>query len=120
MIVKGGLVAWAQMGDANASIPSPEPVISRPMFAATNVRKSSIAFVSKKALSKNVGEAYGLQKRVEAVKDIRGVTKKDMKLNNIMPRIEVDPETYRVTADGVELKCDPANELPLTQRYFLF
>ncbi len=120
LIVKGGLVAWAQMGDANASIPSPEPVISRPMFAASNVGKSSIAFVSKLAAKKSVGKTYGLQKRVEPVCNIRGVTKKDMKLNDVMPKIEVDPETYKVTADGVELKCEPAQELPLAQRYFLF
>ena len=120
LIVKGGFVAWAQMGDANASIPSPEPVISRPMFAAANVGKSSIAFVSKIAAKKSVGKTYGLQKRVEPVCNIRGVTKKDMKLNDVMPKIEVDPETYKVTADGVELKCEPAKELPLAQSYFLF
>ena len=118
LIVKGGLVAWAQMGDANASIPSPEPVISRPMFAASNVGKSSIAFVSKLAAKKSVGKTYVCKKRRKPVCNIRGV-KKDMKLNDVMPKIEVDPETYKVTADGVELKCEPAQELPLAQRFLV-
>ncbi|KAJ7294314.1 hypothetical protein O6H91_Y266700 [Diphasiastrum complanatum] len=122
MVVKGGTIAWAQMGDANASIPTPEPVIMRPMFGGTGKARSSysIAFVSKAAAEDDVKTKYGLHKRVEAVQNVRNLTKMDMKLNSTIPNIFVDPESYRVTADGVVLTCQPAQKLPLTQNYFLF
>ena len=155
------------MGDANASIPTPEPLMNRPMFAAQSAAAAgpvSIAFVSRRAaeakvspvsflqrlwprdsavdgvhqgaacngcsalflldsdavLHVQVGESYGLKKRVEAVQNCRSVTKADMRLNSNTPKIEVDPEKYIVTADGVALTCEPASTLPLTQNYFLF
>ncbi len=122
MVVKGGVIAWAQMGDPNASIPTPQPVCMRPMFGAfgRTPGMTSITFVSKLAKQKNVGKAYGLTKRVEAVSGCRKVGKKDLKWNNAMPKISVDPETYEVRADGELLTCTPAKILPLAQRYQLF
>jgi len=122
LVVKGGFIAWAQMGDANASIPTPQPVLMRPMFGAfgSAAGATSVAFVSRAAAAAGVGARYGLAKRVEAVKGCRGLGKKDMRLNDALPRITVDPETYRVTADGEVLACEPAKALPLAQRYFLF
>ena len=119
LIVKGGQIAWSQMGDANASIPTPEPVIMRGMFGALKPGKSCIAFVSAVAAKADVGTTYGLSKRVEAVVKCRNLTKDDMVLNNACPKIEVDPETYEVRADGVVLKSEPAQELPLARRYFI-
>src|SRR5262245_15886948 len=120
LVLKGGIIAWSQMGDPNASIPTPEPVYMRPMFASFGgaVGGSSLAFVSAASLDTVAG--YGLGKRAAAVKGCRALGKRDMKLNDALPRIEVDPETYRVTADGVHLTCEPAPSLPLTQKYHLF
>jgi urease subunit alpha len=122
MVIKGGIIAWAQMGDPNASIPTPQPVLMRPMFGAMGraCGASGIAFVSKTSLAAGVPQTYGLHKRLEAVRGCRSIGKKDLKYNDATPAIEVDPETYRVTADGVHLTCQPARELPLAQRYFLF
>ena len=122
MVIKGGFIAWAQMGDANASIPTPQPVIGRPMFGAFGraAAETSLAFVSKASLDGEVGARYGLVKPVVAVTGCRGLTKHDMKLNDALPHIEVDPETYEVRADGQLLTCEPAKSLPLAQRYFLF
>jgi urease subunit alpha len=122
MVIKGGIIAWAQMGDPNASIPTPQPVAMRPMFGAMGraCGASGIAFVSKTSLAAGVPQTYGLHKRLEAVRGCRSIGKKDLKYNDATPAIEVDPETYRVTADGVHLTCEPARELPLAQRYFLF
>ncbi len=122
MVIKGGFIAWAQMGDPNASIPTPQPVYMRPMFGAFGraIGATSIAFVSQLAKKANVGKAYGLTKQVVAVKGCRKVGKKDLKWNNAMPKITVDPETYEVRADGELLKCEPAKVLPLAQRYNLF
>jgi urease subunit alpha len=122
MVVKGGVIAWAQMGDPNASIPTPQPVFMRPMFGAFGraTGMTSIAFVSKLAKQKGVGKTYGLTKRVEAVKGCRKIGKKDLKWNNAMPKITVDPETYEVRADGELLTCEPSSVLPLAQRYQLF
>ncbi|XP_010531623.1 PREDICTED: urease-like [Tarenaya hassleriana] len=122
MVIKGGKIAWANMGDPNASIPTPEPVISRPMFGAFGKAGSenSIVFVSKAALRNGVKEAYGLKKRVEAVSGVRGLTKLNMKLNDSLPEIAVDPETYVVKADGEILTCSPATSVPLSRNYFLF
>ncbi len=122
MVVKGGFIAWAQMGDPNASIPTPQPVYMRPMFGSfgTAMGCTSIAFVSGLAMQKGVPQGYGLTKRIEAVKGCRRLGKKDMKWNQAMPNIRVDPETYEVRADGELLTCEPAQVLPLAQRYYLF
>ncbi|XP_048232981.1 urease [Ricinus communis] len=122
MVVKGGVIAWADMGDPNASIPTPEPVISRPMFGAFGKAGSanSIAFVSKAAIDNGIKGLYELNKRVEAVGNVRRLTKLDMKLNDALPDISVDPETYTVTADGEVLICAAATTVPLSRNYFLF
>jgi len=122
MVIKGGFIAWAQMGDPNASIPTPQPVYMRPMFGSFGraVGATSIAFVSQLAKKANVGKTYGLTKQVVAVKGCRKVGKKDLKWNDAMPKITVDPETYEVRADGELLTCEPAKVLPLAQRYNLF
>ncbi|KAK3119979.1 hypothetical protein QOZ80_9AG0678940 [Eleusine coracana subsp. coracana] len=122
MVIKGGVVAWANMGDPNASIPTPEPVMMRPMFGAFGKAGSSnsIAFVSKAAKQAGVAIEYNLEKRVEAVSGVRSLTKLDMKLNDALPNINVDPETYTVTADGEVLTCPPAPTVPLSRNYFLF
>jgi len=122
MVLKGGFIAWAQMGDPNASIPTPQPVFMRPMFGSFGraVGSTSIAFVSQLAKQKGIAKGYGLSKRIEAVRGCRKVSKQDMKWNNAMPRITVDPETYAVHADGELLTCEPAHRLALAQKYFLF
>jgi urease subunit alpha len=122
MVIKGGFIAWAQMGDPNASIPTPQPVFMRPMYGSFGraTGATSIAFVSQLAKKTNVGKTYGLTKQVIAVKGCRKVGKKDLKWNNAMPEIAVDPETYEVRADGELLTCEPAKVLPLAQRYNLF
>ncbi|CAN1313430.1 URE [Linum perenne] len=122
MVIKGGVIAWANMGDPNASIPTPEPVISRPMFGAFGKAGSenSIAFVSKAALDNGIKALYGLDKRVEAVGNVRKLTKLDMKLNDSLPEITVDPETYTVTANGEALTCSAATTVPLSRNYFMF
>jgi urease subunit alpha len=122
LVLKGGLIAWAQMGDPNASIPTPQPVVMRPMFASHGraVGATSVAFVSQAAVESGAVARYGLTKRIEAVRGCRGIGKKDMRLNDALPRVEVDPETYEVRADGELLRCEPATRLPLAQRYFLF
>jgi len=122
LILKGGTIAAAAMGDPNASIPTPQPVHYRPQFGAFggSLAKSSLTFVSKAALKRRVPEKYGLQKTVVAVKGIRKLSKRDMVHNALTPKVTVDPETYQVHADGVLLDCEPATDLPLAQRYFLF
>jgi urease alpha subunit len=122
MVLKGGSIAFAQMGDPNASIPTPQPVFGRPMFASfgKSLHQSSITFVSEAAYKKGIAQALGLQKRVEPVRNCRGITKKDMIHNDGTPLIEVNPETYEVKVDGTPITCDPATELPMAQRYFLF
>lgn len=122
MVIKGGIIAWSQMGDPNASIPTPQPVLMRPMFGGYGRAASpiSIAFVSQAAVDHGTAAGYGLSKMIEPVQNCRSVGKKDMKLNNATPEIDVDPETYEVTADGQHLTCDPAETLPLAQRYCLF
>jgi urease subunit alpha len=122
MVLKGGMIAWAQMGDANASIPTPQPVHMRPMFGSYGgaMTATSLTFVSKAALKRDIPEKLKLQKKAVAVSGIRKLTKRDMKLNDAMPNMEVDPETYEVRADGELLTCEPATVLPMSQRYFLF
>lgn len=120
MIIKGGTIAWAQMGDPNASIPTPQPVKMRPMFGATSKNGHSVAFVSKAAADAGVREKFGLTKTVEGVVRCRDLTKKDMVLNDSTPDMEVDPETFEVKANGEVLICDPVDKVPLAQKYFLF
>ncbi|WP_336776794.1 urease subunit alpha [Paenibacillus sp. MMO-58] len=122
LVLKGGSIAYAQMGDPNASIPTPQPVFGRPMFASFGkaVYGSSITFVSQAAFDNGIDRQLGLQKRIEPVKGCRSVTKKDMIHNDATPLIEVDPETYRVTVDKEHVTCEPAKSLPMAQRYFLF
>ncbi|HEX6726808.1 MAG TPA: urease subunit alpha [Nitrospira sp.] len=122
MVLKGGFIAQAQMGDPNASIPTPEPIISRPMFGAFGraLVSTSLTFLSQAGLDRGIQKKLGLQKRVAAVKNCRNIKKRDLKLNDYLPKIEVDSETYVVTADGVRLTCEPAIVLPMAQRYFLF
>jgi len=122
MVLIGGSIAMSQMGDANASIPTPQPVYSRPMFGALGraVEASAVTFVSAAAQEAGIGEKLGLRKECVAVKDTRRLGKKDMVLNDALPKIEVDPETYEVRADGELLTCEPAEVLPMAQRYFLF
>lgn len=122
MVLKGGMIAYAQMGDANASIPTPEPVYPRPMFASFGraATMCSLTFISQAALNDKVHKRYGLERPVVAVKGCRDIGKKDLPNNNATPEIKVDPDTYRVWADGELLTCEPAKELPMAQRYFLF
>ncbi len=122
IVIKGGAIAWAQMGDPNASIPTPQPVHMRPMFGSYGgaIAATSITFVSQAAIEDGVAESIGLAKPVMAVTGTRRVRKQDMKLNNYLPSMEVDPETYEVRADGELLTCEPADVLPMAQRYFLF
>ncbi len=122
LILKGGSIAAAAMGDPNASIPTPQPVHYRPMFAGIGdgIAPSSVTFVSAMAQEADVAARYGLRKRTVAVRDCRTVGKRDMVLNDLQPHITVDPETYEVVADGELLTCEPATELPMAQRYFLF
>ncbi|MBM4135134.1 MAG: urease subunit alpha [Nitrospira sp.] len=122
MVLKSGFIAQAQMGDPNASIPTPEPIISRHMFGSFGraLTSTSFTFLSQAALDREIPKKLGLQKRVAAVKNCRTIKKRDLRLNDALPKIEVDPETYVVTADGVRLTCEPAAVLPMAQRYFLF
>ncbi|OCK82269.1 urease [Lepidopterella palustris CBS 459.81] len=119
LVVKSGMIAYAQMGDPNASIPTVEPVIMRPMFAPM-VPPTSIAFVSQASITSGVVASYGLRKRIEPVKNCRKIGKKDMKFNDARPKMKVDPERYTVEANGVVCKAEPATELPLTQAYFVY
>jgi len=122
MIIKSGSIIAAPMGDPNASIPTPQPVHYRPMFAAFGraLTQSSVTFVSAASLENNLNDTLGLQKLCVAVSNTRSITKADMVLNDYQPHIEVDPQSYEVRADGVLLTCEPAEVLPLAQRYFLF
>ena len=122
LVVKGGLIAWAAMGDPNASIPTPQPVLYRPMFGALGRARSATAltFVSRAALERGVPQQLGLARRAVAVSRCRGIGKRDMIHNDAVPHIDVDPETYEVRADGERLTCEPARVLPMAQRYFLF
>lgn len=122
MVLLGGSIACAQMGDPNASIPTPQPVYLRRMFGAFGraLETSSVTFVSAAAQSDGIGDRLGLAKRTVAVRNTRGIGKKDLVLNDATPHMEVDPETYDVRADGELLTCEPATELSMAQRYFLF
>jgi urease subunit alpha len=122
IVIKGGLIAFSQMGDANASIPTPQPIYMRPMFASYGgaIAATSLTFVSLAAIESNLKQQIGLQKPTVAVSNTRELSKADMKLNDALPVMEVDPETYEVRADGELLTCEPATILPMAQRYFLF
>jgi urease subunit alpha len=122
MVLIGGTIACAQMGDPNASIPTPQPVYSRPMWGAfgRSVERSAVTFVSQAAQAAGVAEALGLAKETVAVEGIRKVRKADMIHNSATPKVEVHPETYEVRADGEILTCEPARELPMAQRYFMY
>ena len=122
IVIKGGMISFALMGDINASIPTPQPVYYRPMFGAYGkaLPKTRMTFMSKASIEAGVPSKLGLQSLIGEVKHTRALTKKDMKLNDYLPKIEVDPQNYQVHADGKLLTCEPATKLPLTQRYFLF
>ncbi|PPB80803.1 urease subunit alpha [Albidovulum inexpectatum] len=122
MVLIGGAIAMSQMGDPNASIPTPQPVYSRPMFGALgrSVTESCVTFVSAAAQAKDIGTRLGLARSTAAISGTRDIGKSAMRLNDALPVIEVDPETYEVRADGDLLTCEPASELPMAQRYFLF
>jgi urease subunit alpha len=122
IIIKGGVIAWSVMGDANASIPTPQPVVYRPMFGAfaRACQSTSLTFVSRAALDRELPQKLRLHKTAIAVEHCRDIGKANMIHNSATPNIEVDPETYEVRADGELLVCEPATVLPMTQRYFLF
>jgi len=122
LVLKGGMIACANMGDPNASIPTPQPTFYRPQFAAHGLarRRTSLTFVSQAALDSGVLTPLGLTRTLSAVRNTRRISKCDLVWNNALPKIEIDPETYTVKADGVELICAPASVLPMAQRYFLF
>ena len=122
LILKGGFIALAAMGDPNASIPTPQPVHYRPMFGSFGqaIAQTSLSFISQAAMAADVGQRYGLAKRLCAVKNIRHVGKRHMIHNSYVPKMEVDAQTYEVRADGQLLTCEPATQLPMAQRYFLF
>ncbi|MGF9714856.1 urease subunit alpha [Paenibacillus naphthalenovorans] len=121
MVLKGGIIAYAQMGDPNASIPTPQPVFGRPMFGAYGrALNRCVTFVSQAAYDAGVHHQLGLQKRIEPVRGCRSITKRDMIHNGETPLIDVNPETYEVKVDGKVISCEPVSELPMAQRYFLF
>ena len=122
MVVKGGFIAWSAMGDPNASIPTPQPVLYRPMFGSFGgaTAATSLTFMSQEAVAAGVPQRLGIRKTAAAVRNCRKIGKKDLLLNDATPNIEVDPETYEVRVDGELLACEPARVLPLAQRYFLF
>ena len=122
LIMKGGFLVEAAMGDPNASIPTPQPVLSRPMFGAFGRApfSTSVTFLSQAGIDGKIPMKLGLEKRIVPVKNCRSIGKRDLKLNDALPRMEVDPETYVVKADGTHLTCEPLDVLPMAQRYFLF
>ena len=122
LILKGGAIAASLMGDANASIPTPQPVHYPPMFASYggSLHATSLTFISQAAQEAGLPEALGLKKKIAVVKGCRDVQKTDLIHNDYLPQIDVDPQTYQVKADGVLLWCEPAETLPMAQRYFLF
>jgi urease subunit alpha len=122
LVMKGGFIALAAMGDPNASIPTPQPVHYRPMWGSYGgaVARGSLTFMSQAAVAADLGDQLGLRKPVVAVKGCRGVTKRDLVHNSYTPRMQIDAQTYEVRADGVLLTCEPAKVLPMAQRYFLF
>ena len=122
LVIKGGAIAWAAMGDANASIPTPQPVLPRPMFGAYGVSApaTSLAFVAPAALEDGLADRLDVRRALVAQRSVRGRTKADMKENDALPRIEVDPDSFTVRVDGAVIEPAPVDVLPLAQRYFLF
>jgi urease subunit alpha len=122
LVIKGGFIAWAQMGDANASVPTPEPVRARPMFGAAPAvaAQSSLAFVAPAAIADGLDGRLGTQRRLVPVRGTRALTKADMPLNNSLPAIRVDADSFAVWVDNELVTEDPARQLPMAQRYFLF
>jgi urease subunit alpha len=120
VVLKGGMIAWGAMGDANASIPTPQPVLPRPMWGATAAPATSVHFVAPAALDDGLADRLAVRRRLVAVGDTRRLGKADMPLNDALPEIRVDPDTFTVTVDGDEVEPAPAAELPMAQRYFLF
>lgn len=122
LVLKSGVIVWGQMGDANASIPTVQPVFSRPMWGSypASAALNSVSFVSRISIESGVVASYGLAKKFEAVKDCRKIGKKDMKWNDHTPEMKVDPESYEVRADGVLMEVAPAEKLPLTRLYNIF
>jgi len=122
LVLKGGMIAYSVMGDPNASIPTPQPVMYRPMFASYGnaLYRTSITFVSKTAFELGIPQQLNLQKMIQPVEHIRSLSKNDMVYNNAMPKIDVDPQTYEVRVDGTFITCEPAEVVPMAQRYFLF
>ena len=122
LILKSGMIAAAAMGDPNASIPTPQPVHYRPMFGSFGgaLSRTSLTFMSQAGIAAGLPAAYGLRKTVAGVRGCRSVKKKDMVHNAYLPKMEIDAQTYQVRADGQLLTCEPATELPMAQRYFLF
>jgi urease subunit alpha len=122
VVVKGGMIAWAAMGDANASIPTPQPVLPRPMFGAVPAvaASTSVHFVSPAALADGLADRLAVRRALVPVRDTRRLGKDSMPLNDALPRIDVDPDTFTVAIDGEEVEPAPAAELPMAQRYFLF
>jgi urease subunit alpha len=122
LVIKGGMIAYAQMGDANASIPTPQPMLPRPMFGAYGVvpAQTSVAFVAPAAIDAMLGDRIGVRRQMVPVTNTRAVAKADMPRNDATPRIEVEPDTFTVRIDGEVVEPDPVNDLPMAQRYFLF
>ena len=122
MVLLGGSIACAQMGDPNASIPTPQPVYSREMFGAfgRSLENSTVTFVSQASYENDIGNTLGLRKKTTPIKNTRDINKSNMVYNDLCPKVEVDPETYEVRANGEILTCEPASELPMAQRYFLY
>jgi urease len=122
LVLKSGIVVWSMMGDANASIPTTQPIVSRPMFGASpsSAAANSIAFVSAISIKQGIVSSYQLKKRVVPVKQCRNISKRDMKWNDALPKVDVDPTTYLVKADGQACTCEPVDTLPLTQAVSLF
>ena len=122
IVIKGGFIAWSVMGDPNASIPTPQPVLYRPMFGSFGLApaSTSITFLSQAAFDSGLGQKLGSKRMMAPVRNCRKIGKKQMIHNDATPRIEVDPETYEVRVNGVPITCEPVSILPLAQRYFLF
>lgn len=122
MVIKGGMIAWAAMGDANASIPTPQPELPRPMFGASPkaAAATSLHFVAPQAIEDGLADRLACDRRLVPVANVRGIRKAHMPLNDSLPEIEVDPDTFTVRIDGEVWKEQPASELPMAQRYFLF
>jgi urease subunit alpha len=122
VVLKGGMIAWAAMGDANASIPTPQPVLPRPMFGAYGAvpAATSVAFVAAAALEDGLADRLNVARRLVGVADVRRRSKADLPENGALPRIEVEPDTFTVRIDGEVVEPEPVDELPMAQRYFLF